>query len=377
MSIVDDDDYAEAVLGRPAADYPVALLREAIGGRRVLVTGAGGYIGTGLVRLIASLGPDRLALLENGEHALYTIDAELARSHPELPRRAIYCDVRDADAVARCFFQERPHIVFHAAALKQLPLMEDHPREAILTNTIGACNVTEAACAAGALVSVLVSTDKAVQASSVLGATKRLAEAWCQALDLEGGPTRCISVRFGNVFASTGSVVPLFLGRIAAREPVTLTDPLMSRYFMTRSEAAGLLLCAAALELKGRSERGLVYLLETGLPVRIGDLARKMIALSGADPDSVPIVTIGARPGEQRSERLAHEGESVAETGIEGVRRLSPRTSALPILRQQMAELTRACHEGDDVKLCRLLASYVPGFARETVTAAAASAGDA
>ena len=310
--MIDDEDYAAAILQRPLAGYPADMLREAIGGRRVLVTGAGGYIGTGLVRLIASFAPERLTLVENGENALYTIDAELAETHPSLPRRAYFCDVRDPGAVSRCFVQERPHIVFHAAALKQLPLMEEHPREAVLTNTIGVCNVAEAARAAGALAMILVSTDKAVHASSVLGATKRLAEAWCQAMDLEGGATRFVSVRFGNVFGSTGSVVPLFLGQIAEGKPVSLTDPRMTRYFMTRGEAAGLLLCASALEMQSEGERGAVYLLETGSPVAIRELAERMIAHAGVDPAKVRIVQVGARSGERLSERLTHETEAVS-----------------------------------------------------------------
>lgn len=360
---VDDEDYAAAILERPVATYCGESLREVVAGRRVLVTGAGGFIGGALVRLIASLGPKRLVLIENGEHALYSIDAQLAQRHPALPRRALYCDVRDAVSVNRGFAEERPQIVFHAAALKQLPLMEAHPREAVLTNTIGALNVARAAEAAGARAAILISTDKAVRASSVLGASKRLAEAWFQAMDLAGGATRFGSVRFGNVFGSTGSVVPLFHRQIEAGGPVTLTDERMTRYFMTRAEAAGLVLSAAGLVLKEEA-RGHLYLLETGPAVPIAELARRMILRSGGRVDEIGIAVIGARPGERLSERLIHDQEEATPTDVDGVRRLSPRSWSLAIMRQQMIELERACGEENDERLWRLLSRFVPGFAQ-------------
>jgi FlaA1/EpsC-like NDP-sugar epimerase len=362
---IDDEIFTAAILGRPLASFPAEAVADVVTGRRVLVTGAGGYIGSGLVRLIASLGPTKITLVENGEFALYSIDAELEARMPHVRRRAVYCDVRDARAVARCFAEERPDVVFHAAALKQLPLMEAHPREAVLTNTIGARNVANAALACGSAAMVLVSTDKAVHATSVLGATKRLAEVFCQALDRESRDTRFISVRFGNVFGSTGSVAPLFRHQIEEGGPVTLTDHRMTRYFMSLAEAAGFMLRALSVALSERQARGQVYLLETGSPVKIADIAERMIAHAGADTAEIPLRIIGARPGEQLHERLAHDSDTVEETCAPGISRLRPRSSALPIVREQLAQLERASEEGDDDRLRLLLGQFVPEFAAQ------------
>jgi FlaA1/EpsC-like NDP-sugar epimerase len=359
LSLGAEEAFAAGILDRKPRPFSTRALRGVVAGRVVLITGAGGFIGSGLVRLVAALEPSRIVLVDNGEYGLYGIDADLRERHPHLSHRAVYCDVRDAVAVSRCFLEEQPEIVFHAAALKQLPLMEAHPREAALTNVIGARHVAEAAYAAGAKAMVLISTDKAVHATSVLGATKRLAEAFCQAMDVELRATRFVSVRFGNVFGSTGSVVPLFRRQIEAGGPVTITDERMTRYFLTPAEASGLVLSASALALEEEDERGHVFMLETGEPIRIGDIARRMIALSGRD---VPIVAIGSRPGERLSERLVHEAEEALATSVAGVRRLRPRTCALPIMRHQIAALERACAAGDDIEAARVIGRCVPEF---------------
>lgn len=370
---IDDEVFAASILGRPLVSFPPQLIAAVVTGRRVLVTGAGGFIGSGLVRLIASLGPSRVTMVDNGEFALYSIDAELATRMPDLQRRTVYCDVRDALAIARCFADERPDIVFHAAALKQLPLMEEHPREAVLTNTLGARNVADAAIACGSAAMLLISTDKAVNATSVLGATKRLAEVFCQALDAESDGTRFVSVRFGNVFGSTGSVAPLFRHQIEQGGPVTLTDARMTRYFMSLAETVGFMLCALSDALSDRDRRGFVYILQTGAPLQVVDIALRMIAAGGAGKTNIPIKIVGTRAGERLQERLVHERDSVEETSVHGVSRLRPHASSLPIVRQQLVELERTAKDGDDGRLLRLLASFVPEFQKRLGEAAAIS----
>jgi len=358
---LDDECYAARILDRPLNGFDPQDFASAIRGRRIAVTGAGGFIGSCLVRRIATLEPARIALVENCEYNLYTIADALAGHWPNVPHRAIYCDVRDHVALDRHFAEERPEIVLHVAALKHLPLMEDNPREAVLTNVIGTRNVTDSASGHGAEAVVAISTDKAVEAVSVLGATKRLAEAWCQAMDFATKGKRFVSVRFGNVFGSTGSVAPRFANQIAAGRPLTLTDRAMTRYFITPGEASGLVLGALALALDA-PEPGLVYLLESGDPVRIEDIARRMIAASGRH--DLPIEIIGARPGEKIEERLVDVGEHTLPTRIRGIRSLVPHSWALSILRNQLAELEQACLAADAARVIELLSRYLPGFSR-------------
>ena len=296
------------------AREPVELDRQAIGdlvrGRRVLITGAGGSIGAELCRQVASFQCGHLTLLDFSETALFEIDREMAETHPQMSRKAVLCDVRNAARVANTFMEERPDLVFHAAALKHVSMVERHPCEGVLTNVIGTWNVAEGARACEAAQMVLISTDKAVDPTNVMGATKRLAEAVITAQQTTGAGTRFSAVRFGNVLGSAGSVVPIFKSQIERGGPVTVTHPEMERFFMTIPEAAQLVLHAIAATAEGdEASRARLFLLEMGEPVRIMDLARKMIALSGR-AKGIEIEVTGLRPGEKLTEALLDETES-------------------------------------------------------------------
>lgn len=357
----EDAAFAAAILRRAPVGTRLAPASNLIGGARVLITGAGGYIGAGLAGIVADLGASHLALVDNGEHPLYSIDIEIAEAHPGLSRRAIYCDVRDAAAIERCIAAERPDFVFHAAALKQVPLLESHVREAVLTNTVGTLNVAAAARAAGTRAVILISTDKAAQPSSALGATKRVAEQLFQELDRGSGRTRFTSVRFGNVFGSTGSVVPRFRAQIARGGPVTLTDRAMTRFFITREEACRLVLSALCLTL-GISERGDLYLLEAGEPLAIEELARRLID-HDAPGRRIPIVTTGPREGERLTESLLRPEERAVATGIAGVVGIRSSVPTLPLVAQAVVELAGAAAACDEDRVREGLAALVPEFA--------------
>ncbi|HYC03783.1 MAG TPA: nucleoside-diphosphate sugar epimerase/dehydratase [Azospirillaceae bacterium] len=363
----------EDLLGRPQ----VALDRHAIGdlikGRRVVVTGAGGTIGSELVRQIAGLGPARMALVDNGEFNLYSIELETRETHPDLDLRAVLCDVRDRPRVLQVMREEQPELVFHAAALKHVPMVELNPVEGVLTNVLGTRNVADAAIASGAAAMVLISTDKAVSPTNVMGATKRVAECYCQALDLvassgtRGFETRFMTVRFGNVLGSTGSVVPLFTRQLRAGGPLTVTHPDVCRYFMTVREAVELVLQASAhgMQVKGESERGRLFVLDMGQPVKIVDLARQMIRLAGLSPDKdIKIVFTGLRPGEKLFEEMFDVAEPPERTEAEGVLIASPRSVDLAILRRSLDELEAAAHAGDEGRVVGLLQHIVPEYTR-------------
>jgi O-antigen biosynthesis protein WbqV len=293
------------------AREPIELDRRAVGrliqGQRVLITGAGGSIGGELCRQVAAFGCGQLILLDFSETALFEIEREIRETFSHISVKAVLCDVRDAGRVDAAFHRERPDLVFHAAALKHVSMVEHHPSEGILTNVIGTWNVAEAARACGATQMVLISTDKAVDPTNVMGATKRLAEAVVQAQQSTNDGTRFSAVRFGNVLGSNGSVVPIFKSQIERGGPVTVTHPEMTRFFMTIPEAAQLVLHATATchEDDGISSR--LFLLEMGEPVRILDLAQQMIALSGRK--GVEIEITGLRPGEKLTEALLDETE--------------------------------------------------------------------
>lgn len=285
-----------------------------LSGRRVLVTGAGGSIGQELCRQIARFSPKRLILLGHAENDIYDIDLELRETHPGLAVAPVIGDIRDSSRIEAVFACHMPEVVFHAAAHKHVPLMETNPEEAINNNVFGTWNVACSADRHGASRFVLISTDKAVNPSSVMGCTKRAAEMLIQALDRHS-QTRFMAVRFGNVLGSRGSVIPLFQRQIAAGGPITVTHPDMVRYFMTIPEAVQLVIQAAAM-----GQGGEVFVLDMGEPVRIVDLARDLIRLSGFDPDKdIDIVFTGIRPGEKLFEELLTSEEGIIATGHERI----------------------------------------------------------
>ncbi len=357
----------EDLLGRPQTVLDRKAMSGLVAGRRVLVTGAGGTIGGELVRQISDYGPARLALLDESEFLLYEIDRELAGRHAELPRAAHLADIRDRTRLDAIMAQERPELVFHAAALKHVPMVEDHPDEGVRTNVTGSRNVADAAVAAGVRVVVQVSTDKAVNPTSVMGATKRLAEAYCQALDLEGrgkpDGTRFVTVRFGNVLGSTGSVVPLFQKQLDAGGPLTVTDPDATRYFMTTREAVELVLQASALGARDGEYGGRIFVLDMGEPVNIAELARQMIRLAGLEPDKdVAIEFIGLRPGEKLHEELLHTTETLVATPCDGILTAAPRTADRKVLARALDELDAAARAGRTEETLDALARLVPEY---------------
>ena len=364
----------EDLLGRPQTTLDRDQMRAMIQGKRVLVTGAGGTIGGELTRQIADFGPARLALLDHSEFALYTIDLEISERQPALPRQAILADVRDRERIMAVIAEERPELVFHAAALKHVPVVETHPVEGVLTNVVGTRNVAEACAAVGVGSMVLISTDKAVNPSSVMGATKRLAECCCQILNAQSA-TRFITVRFGNVLGSTGSVVPLFQRQLAAGGPLTVTHPEVTRYFMTVREAVELVLEATVLglETEGQGER--IYVLDMGEPVRISDLARQMIRLAGLRPDiDVKITFTGLRPGEKLNEELFHIAETLAPTRYSGIQLHRPRQIDAAALAQGLTQLEAAARSRDCAATLALIAQLVPEYSGARPTALPISA---
>ena len=361
----------EDLLNRPQVPLDREGMARLIQGRRVIVTGAGGTIGSELARQLAALGPEQLLLIDNGEYALWQIDLELAESHPAVPRQAMLVDVREDSRVHAVFKQWRPELVFHAAALKHVPMVEANPLEGLLTNAAGTRHVADAARAVGAAAMVLISTDKAVNPTSVMGASKRLAEMYCQALDIAAlssrAGMRCVTVRFGNVLGSTGSVVPLFQRQLARGGPLTVTHPDMCRYFMTVREAVGLVLQASVVgtgdAVLPSGHEGGIFVLDMGKPVKIVDLARQVIRLAGLRPDEdVEIRFTGLRPGEKLHEELFHGKEPPVATGYPGLLMAAPRTADPAIVGRAMDEIAAACRGGQVRLALTLLGRLIPEF---------------
>jgi O-antigen biosynthesis protein WbqV len=329
------------------AREPIELDRRAVGrlirDRRVLITGAGGSIGAELCRQVAAFGCAHLTVLDYSETALFEIEREMRETFPYISVKAVLCDVRDARRTAAVFADEAPDLVFHAAALKHVSMVERHPAEGLLTNVIGTWNVTEASKACGAGQMVLISTDKAVDPTNVMGATKRLAEAVIQAQQATAAGTRFSAVRFGNVLGSSGSVVPIFKSQIERGGPVTVTHPEMTRFFMTIPEAAQLVLHATAACDEDDRRDSRLFLLEMGEPVSIIDLARQMIALSGRK--DVEIEITGLRPGEKLTEALLDETERALPAAHKVLEVVS--NSALRVTPDHLAALHAIAQTGD------------------------------
>ncbi len=364
----------EDVLGRPQTVLDRASMQSLVHGRRVLITGAGGTIGSELARQIAEFGPAKLCLLDSSEYALYEIDLQLGERHPGIERNAVIADVRDAARISRLFSVEEPELVFHAAALKHVPIVEAHPAEGVQTNIVGTRVVADCCRAARVAAMVLISTDKAVNPTSVMGATKRIAETYCQALDIaqrgHSGPeqsaTRFITVRFGNVLGSTGSVVPLFQRQLAAGGPLTVTHPDMKRYFMTVREAVELVLEASVLGIRDSGHHGMIYVLDMGEPVRILDLANQMILLAGLRPGiDIGIEFTGPRPGEKLYEEVLHDSEPPEATEYGGILLAAPRTADLKELVAAIGALSTAARVGDDDEIRTLIRRNVPEYQPE------------
>lgn len=352
----------EDILGRPQVALDRDAMPQLIAGKRVLVTGAGGSIGSELVRQIAAFAPAQLLLYELSEFQLYEIDRELSQRAPSLPRQAVIGDVRDADQLQRIFSGFRPELVFHAAAVKHVPLSEANPEQAILTNILGSKNVADACVAHQVAAMVQISTDKAVNPTNVMGASKRAAEIYGQMLAMDGAKTRFITVRFGNVLNSNGSVVPLFQKQIAAGGPVTVTHRDMTRYFMTTSEAVQLVLQAAVLGIEGK-ETAPIFVLDMGAPVRIEELACQMIRLAGLRPyEDIDIVFTGLRPGEKMFEELFHDAENLRETAHQSIRLACARPGERVAVLEAIAKIVAAARAGQESSLRSLLKAIVNDY---------------
>ena len=372
-TVIDPDD----VLTRPQKSVELQLLRDTYRGQRVLVTGAGGSIGSELVRQLASLDPAELVLIENCELNAYQVDRLLARHFPDVPRKLHLCCIRDRVHLEAIFEAHRPDMVFNAAALKHVPLVEANPCEGVLTNVIGTRNVCDAARSVGVKAFVQVSTDKAVNTTNIMGATKRVAEFYCQAQDLItrdlGCETRFFAVRFGNVLGSSGSLIPLFQEQIARGGPLTITHPDMERYFMTIREAVELTLVAAAQGLRAKDDNGRIFVLDMGQPVRIVDMAERMIRMAGKVPgEDIGIEFIGIRPGEKLFEELFDRDEVIQPAGFAGVTCAIPHPVPIPRLRAALLRLENSARCGDAGAVRKGLAELVPGFAEPRPAAEAA-----
>ncbi len=347
----------EDILGRDEVHLNQDAIRSYLEGRRILVTGAGGSIGSELVRQICRFKPSRLGILEFSEFNLFSVESECRRHFAWIPVKSLLVDIRDRSALCRAFADFRPEVVFHAAAYKHVPIQEEHPHEAVRNNVIGTRNVIDCAMAAEVKRFVLVSTDKAVRPTSVMGTTKRVAEMMVECLN-GNGATRFMAVRFGNVLGSSGSVVPIFQQQIAQGGPVTVTHPEVTRYFMTIPEAAQLILQAAAM-----GEGGETFILDMGKPIRIADMARDMIRLHGFEPDrDIPIQYIGLRPGEKLYEELITEGEGIVQTSHEKIRVIRGRSCDAKKLAADIEALVAAADRADALAIKKKLAEIVPEY---------------
>ncbi|WP_162496275.1 nucleoside-diphosphate sugar epimerase/dehydratase [Bradyrhizobium canariense] len=361
----------EDLLLRPSEKIDYARLEALIEGKAVIVTGGGGSIGSEICERVVAFGAARLLIVENSEPALYAITETLAALGTAASIEGRIADIRDRERIMRLMAEFKPDIVFHAAALKHVPILERDWSEGVKTNIFGSINVADAAHSAGAEAMVMISTDKAIEPVSMLGLTKRFAEMYCQALDHDlaaghGGARRSmrlISVRFGNVLASNGSVVPKFKAQIDAGGPVTVTHPDMVRYFMTIREACDLVITAATHALGTQRSDVSVYVLNMGQPVKIVDLAERMIRLSGLQPGyDIEIVFTGMRPGERLHEILFASEEPTREIGVAGIMAAQPNEAPMQTLRKWIAALEQAIARDDRATIRTILKDAVPEF---------------
>jgi FlaA1/EpsC-like NDP-sugar epimerase len=366
----------QRLIGRPPRRIDEDSIRAVVGGRTVLVTGAGGSIGSELCRIIARYGPGKLVFVERSENALFEIDRQIARRHPNLARRAALHDVVDAEATLALFREEEPDIVFHAAAHKHVPMMEDHPGLAVDNNLFGTKSAVDAAIAVGSERFVMVSTDKAVNPTSIMGSTKRLAELYIQHVNRTAG-TACSLVRFGNVLGSSGSVLETWKKQIQDGGPVTVTDPRMTRYFMSIPEAAALVIQAAALTDRS-AKSGEVFVLDMGEPFRIVDLVSRFISMHGLAPvfpgasaggeqgtagarhGEIAVTFTGARPGEKLFEELALDAETIRESRHPDIRIWGLPTPDPSWVEHMVETLAPSRRSRDGARVAALVRELVP-----------------
>ncbi len=363
----------EDLLLRPSVSIDYRRLETFVAGKAIVVTGGGGSIGSEICERMVAFGAARLLVIENSEPALHAVVELLKAEQSNTAISGRIADIRDRARIMGLVAQFAPDMVFHAAALKHVPLLETDWDEGIKTNVFGSINVADAAAAAGAAAMVMISTDKAIEPVSVLGATKRLAEMYCEALDNDlarhaagKGATRMIAVRFGNVLASNGSVVPKFKAQIEAGGPVTVTHPDMVRYFMTIREACDLVITAASHALGPGSSDVSVYLLNMGQPVKIVDLAERIIRLSGLEPGrDIQIAFTGIRPGERLHEILFARDEETNEIGIPGIVATKPVQPSLEAIRGWVATLEQGLSRNERAVIYNVLRDAVPEFRGE------------
>jgi FlaA1/EpsC-like NDP-sugar epimerase len=348
------------LLGREVVHLDEGRIGAYLAGRGVLVTGAGGSIGSELCRQICRFAPGRLVLLERAESPLYDIELELRGAFPDVRVVPVLGDIQQRDEVERVFARHRPSVVFHAAAYKHVPMLERQPWKAIANNVLGTRCLADVAEAFGVERFVMVSTDKAVRPTSVMGASKRVAEMIVQGRNQGGaGTPRFMTVRFGNVLNSVGSVVPLFRRQIERGGPVTVTHKEVTRYFMTIPEACQLILQAGALADGG----GEIYLLDMGTPVRIDDMARDLIRLYGFEPDkNIRIEYTGLRPGEKLFEELITEGEGILPTSHQKILVLKAHHDCGEALEDALTDLARLAEAQDAEGIKQGLARIVPDY---------------
>ena len=360
----------EDLLRREPLHLDAVAVRSYLHGRSVLVTGAGGSIGSEICRQVAAQEPEFLVLLDKSENALFEIDTELGERFPRTKRGALLVDIKHRHKLDEVFGRYRPGVVFNAAAYKHVPLMEGHIDEAVLNNVVGTRNLVEVAVAHRTAAFVLISTDKAVNPASVMGATKRVAERYLQtmAADPARGETVLCAVRFGNVLGSSGSVVPLFKKQIERGGPITITHPDMTRYFMTIPEAVQLVLRATTLARDGE-----IFVLDMGEPIRIADMARDLVRLSGLEPgQDIDIVFTGVRPGERLKEELwngAEDMEPTAQDKLMVVRRRGSDGPDLSMLLSQLSEMEALAKAAETHDLVRALRRAVPEYQPSTAPA--------
>jgi FlaA1/EpsC-like NDP-sugar epimerase len=343
------------LLGRDPVSLSWQRIRSSLKDKRVLVTGCGGSIGSELCRQLAKVGPAELIMFDQSEYNLYLIEREIREAHPDLDLSVVLGDICDQAAVTKLFKDCRPQMVFHAAAYKHVPMLEGQLREGLKNNVIGTNTVARAAHDSGCATFVLISTDKAVNPSSLMGACKRVAEILCQALNSQSS-TSFVTVRFGNVLGSTGSVVPLFRKQIAAGGPVTVTHPDVTRYFMTTAEATQLILEASTV-----GNGGEIFVLDMGDPIKVAFLAQQMIKLSGKHPGGdIDIVYTGLRPGEKLHEELFYPEERLSQTDHDKILLAANREVEWKVVVPIVERMKFAVDEFDEVALANLLQHLVP-----------------